>query len=75
MTEDMNELMGTFTASTVLIAILEEIKEVRVPTLSFLKSGETEKQLVVDYDETGPAFIFKIAEPKNNEEQSSQPLF
>jgi hypothetical protein len=44
----------------VLIAILEEHGTISVPTLRFIDAGNTEKELVVDYDDEGPSFKFSL---------------
>lgn len=46
--------------STVLVAILDTIKEVNVPFLNFVNAGNEEKQLQVDYDEDNQCFTFKL---------------
>jgi hypothetical protein len=31
-----------------------------VPTLKFLDAAQTDKELVIDYDEDGPSFTFSL---------------
>ena len=57
---DVTEVQASLTASKVLIAILETLGSVRVETKTLVKADNKDKQLVVDYDETGPAFIFRL---------------
>ena len=62
---DVNEVQASLTASKVLVAILETLGSVRVETKTLVEATNKDKQLVVDYDETGPAFIFRL--PSDNE--------
>jgi hypothetical protein len=57
MTDEVNEIIASLNINKVLISILQEIGEVRVPTLTFLE-GVNDKQLVIEYDEDTPSFIF-----------------
>jgi len=57
---DVNEVQASLTASKVLVAILETLGSVRVETKTLVEATNKDKQLVVDYDETGPAFIFRL---------------
>ena len=57
---DVNAVQASLTASKVLVAILETLGSVRVETKTLIEATNKDKQLVVDYDETGPAFIFRL---------------
>ena len=57
---DINEVQSKLTASKVLVAILETLGEVRVDTKTLVGAENKDKELIVDYDETGPAFIFRL---------------
>lgn len=57
---DINEVQASLTASKVLVAILETLGSVRVQTKTLVEAENKDKQLVVDYDEEGPAFIFRL---------------
>lgn len=57
---DVNEVQASLTASKVLVAILETLGEVRVETNTLVSAQNKDKQLIVDYDENGPAFIFRL---------------
>lgn len=57
---DVNEVQASLTASKVLVAILETLGQVRVETKTLVEATNKDKQLIVDYDETGPAFIFRL---------------
>ena len=54
------ELIASMRLNKVLIAILEENGTISVPTLRFIDAGNTEKELVVDYDDEGPSFKFSL---------------
>lgn len=60
MTEDIENLVASISLNRVLIALLEEYKELSVPTLRFLEVNDTDKELVIDYDEDGPSFKFSL---------------
>jgi hypothetical protein len=62
---DVNEVQAALTASKVLVAILETLGEVRVLTKTVFEATNKDKELIVDYDENGPAFIFRL--PKSGE--------
>ena len=65
MTENIEDVVASLSLSRVLISILETIGEVRVPTLTFIEGSNEDKELVVDYDETGPTFVFKLKNKEN----------
>jgi hypothetical protein len=46
--------------SKVLIAILETIKEINVPSLTFLDAANEDKELQVDYDSDTQSFTFRL---------------
>lgn len=62
---DVNEVQAALTASKVLVAILETLGEVRVLTKTVFEATNKDKELIVDYDENGPAFIFRL--PKDGD--------
>ena len=57
MTEDLIAQMST---NKVLVAILETLGSVKVPTLTFLDAANQDKELVITYDEEPPAFVFSL---------------
>jgi len=61
------ELIASMSLNKVLIAILEEHGTISVPTLRFIDAGNTEKELVVDYDDEGPSFKFSLREKNDTE--------
>jgi hypothetical protein len=70
MTEDIEGLVTSINMNQVLVAILEEYGKLVVPTLRFLDVNVSNKELVIDYDETGPSFTFSLRE-KDGVEQDS----
>jgi hypothetical protein len=70
MTDDVEGLVTSISMNQVLVAILEEHGKLVVPTLRFLDVNISNKELVIDYDETGPSFTFSLRE-KNGIESDS----
>ncbi len=66
MTQDIEGLVASININQVLVAILEEYSKLTVPTLRFLDSGNSEKELVIDYNEEDPSFTFSLRETKTN---------
>jgi hypothetical protein len=60
MTDDIEGLVTSISMNQVLVAILEEHGKLVVPTLRFLDANVSNKELVIDYDETGPSFTFSL---------------
>lgn len=54
------ELFKEMNLSKVLIAIMETVKEVSVPLLTFLDSANEDKELEVEYDSDKETFVFKL---------------
>lgn len=66
MTDDIEQLVASINMNQVLVAILEEHKKITVPTLKFLDSKVSNKELVIDYEEEGPSFTFSLREINEN---------
>jgi hypothetical protein len=47
-------------ANKILIAILNTITEVNVPALTLLDSGQTDRELQIDYDSDNQWFTIKL---------------
>jgi len=61
MTEkNAEELFKEMSLSKVLIAILETIKEISVPVMTFLDSANEDKELEVEYNSDDETFLFKL---------------
>ena len=58
MTED---IMANVNLNKILIAILEQVKEIKIPTDKLLDASNTDKELVLTYDDQDtPMFIITI---------------
>jgi hypothetical protein len=66
-TDNIEGLVTSISINQVLVAILEEHGKIKVPTLRFLDAGKSEKELVIDYDDTDPSFTFSLRD-KNEQE-------
>jgi len=66
-TDNIEGLVTSISINQVLVAILEEHGKITVPTLRFLDAGKSEKELVIDYDDTNPSFTFSLRD-KNEQE-------
>lgn len=60
--ENYEEVLAEFNINKVLLAILETVGEVTVPTLAFIEAGNSDKGLIVEYNEEGPSFVFKLGD-------------
>ena len=64
MTEDElspeQEIFASLNITNVLIAILEKMGEVIIPTGSFLNAVKEDRELQVDYNSDDKTFIFKL---------------
>lgn len=71
MTDDLEGLITSISMNQVLVAILEEHKKITIPTLRFLDVNVSNKELVIDYDETVPSFTFSLREKDASEPNSN----
>jgi hypothetical protein len=60
MEKDVEDLIASISLNQILIAILDEFKNIVIPTEKFFNSVNLNKDLVLDYDETGPSFVFSL---------------
>ncbi len=60
MTEETEGLIQQVSINQVLISILEEYKSLKVSTIKFAEAAKVDKELVIDYDESGPSFTFSL---------------
>lgn len=60
MTEDVEGVIQSVSISQILVSILEEHKRITVPTTVFMEAANTDKELVIDYDENVPSFTFSL---------------
>lgn len=54
------EIMETMSLSNILIAILDTLKEINVPTITFLDSAKEDKEMQVTYDSDTESFTFRL---------------
>ena len=71
MTDDIEGLVTSISMNQVLVAILEEHGKLAVPTLRFLDANVNNKELVIDYDESGPSFTFSLRDKDGLESSSN----
>ena len=71
MTDDLEGLITSISMNQVLVAILEEHKKITIPTLRFLDVNVSNKELVIDYDDTAPSFTFSLREKDASEPSSN----
>ena len=57
---DVNEIQAQLTASKVLVAVLETLGKVHIPTSTLVSATNQDKELLVDYDPDVPEFIFSV---------------
>ena len=67
MDNEVEELVASISLNQILMAILEEQKQVVISTEKFFSYSNLDKDLVLDYDESGPSFVFSLKE--KNEQQ------
>ncbi len=60
MTDDVEGLVASISMNQVLVAILEDLGKITIPTLKFLDTKWDNKELIIDYDEKGPSFTFSL---------------
>jgi hypothetical protein len=61
------EIFKMLTASRILVAILEDQKQISISADSFINMVAQDKQLQVDYDDETNRFTFKIKEDTNEQ--------
>jgi hypothetical protein len=66
MSDDLNlnpeEVFTQLNATKVLIAILDTIKEISIPTSAIIDAGGVDRELQVDYNSDNQTFTFKVRE-------------
>lgn len=60
MTDNQEHDLPDLSISKILIAILEELKSIEIPSINLLDAGNTDKELQVDYNPDNQSFIFKV---------------
>jgi hypothetical protein len=54
------EVFGTLSVPKILIAAIQTLGEITVPTDSFLNAGTEDQELQVDYNSDNQTFTFKL---------------
>jgi hypothetical protein len=62
------ELFKEMSLSRVLVAIMETITEISVPSKTFLNSANEDKELEVEYNSDAQTFVFKLKEKNTTNE-------
>jgi hypothetical protein len=60
--EKLNEVMQTMSASRILVAILEHLGSVIIPTEKFMSANEVDRNLSVSYNDDTLSFEFSLKE-------------
>lgn len=60
MTNSTEDIFKTMNASRVLVAILNKIGSIEIPTEDFIKSNSEDTQLSVSYNDESLSFEFKL---------------
>ncbi len=68
MTDNKEDMLKSMNATTILIAILNQIGSISVPTKDFLEVNSQDRQLSVEYDSDAMSFTFKMQEDVDAEE-------
>jgi hypothetical protein len=61
------EIFESMSLSNILVAILGTLKEINVPRITFVNSGE-DKQMQVDYNDEEDSFVFRLKDKVQEEE-------
>lgn len=62
------DIFKAMNASRILVAILEKIGSVSVPTDTFLNANNADRQLSVSYNDETLSFEFSLSEPGQQED-------
>lgn len=60
MTENNEDIFKTMNATKVLVAILNKIGSIEIPTEDFINSNKEDSQLSVTYNDENLSFEFKL---------------
>jgi hypothetical protein len=70
MTDNTEDIFKTMNASRVLVAILNKIGSIEIPTEDFINSNGEDTQLSVSYNDQSLSFEFKLeAKPADSDEE------
>ena len=68
MTNSSEDMIKSMNATTILIAVLNQIGSISVPTKDFLEVNSKDRQLSVEYDSDTMSFTFKMQDEVDSEE-------
>jgi len=57
---DTEDIFGSLSVSKILVAAIETLGEIAIPTSVFLNAATEDKELQVDYNSDNQIFTFKI---------------
>jgi len=60
MTDNVEDIVASLNINKVLVSILETLGSVSVPTLTFIDAANSDKELVINYDEESLSFVFSL---------------
>lgn len=69
MNNEVQDIVASIDTNKILILVLEHVGEVAISTEKFMSVSKEDKELVIDYDESGPSFVFSIRDKNNNEHE------
>ena len=72
MNQNAEDVIKTMTAERILSAVLAEVKTVSVSVSSFIEYTNSDKELIVNYDDETDCFEFKIREKVLENEQPAE---
>ena len=72
MNQNAEDVIKTMTAERILSAVLAEVKTVSVSVNSFIEYTNSDKELIVNYDDETDCFEFKIREKVLENEQPAE---
>ena len=56
------DVFGSLSVSKILVAAIQSLGEIKIPTTVFLNAGNEDKELQVDYNSDDQTFTFKLKE-------------
>lgn len=69
MNEKTEDIFKSMNASRVLVAVLNQIGSIEIPTEDFIKSNSQDTQLSVTYNDESLSFEFKLERNSNNADE------
>lgn len=60
MKDNIEDVIASIKVEQVLVAILNTVGEVKVPTEEFFKTNNDDYEMIMSYDDEVPSFIFSV---------------